>query len=171
MMNVAATEFWLNNVYRPLGTRSHGMLQTDDAFVQWLGDRNPEQLVQLVMEEARISGRNPRTDIVRFVLAQRLCRLASQRVLSDVQSQFLGRQIPEASTEPPQISGYADGRTTQDWLTFMNAGIEIRRSLQSGKKPGAVVAELGKNSGGLNLDPLFISEFVNQHRPATSARG
>ncbi len=167
MMNVAATEFWLNNIYRPAGTRSHGMLQTDEAFVQWLNDRDPEQVVQLVMEEARISGRNPRTDIVRFVLARRLCKLATQRVLSDAQSAFVSRQIPEAAEEPPVISGYADGRTTQDWLTFMGKGIEVRRALRSGQKPRVVAEDLRNNNGGLNLDPLFVSDFVQQHRPTT----
>ncbi len=168
MMNVAATEFWLNNVYRPIGTRSHGMLQTDDAFVAWLGDRDPEQVVQLVMEEARISGRNPRTDILRFVIAQRLCALAAQRVLTGAQSQFLSRQIPEAVREPPAITGYADGRTTQDWLTFINAGVTVRQSLLAGNKTGAVIKQLATNDDGPNLDPLFISEFVDQHRPVRS---
>lgn len=168
MMNVAATEFWLNNIYRPAGTRSHGMLQTDEAFVQWLDEREPEKVVQLIMEEARISGRNARTDIVRFVIAQRLCKLASKRLLSEKQSQFVSQQIPEAPQEPPVITGYADGRTTQDWLQFMNAGIEVRRAFREGKKPSAIAQQLREEAEGLNLDPLFISEFVGQNQPASS---
>lgn len=168
MMNVATTEFWLNNIYRPAGTRSHGMLQTDDSFVQWLGDRDPEQVAQLVMEEARISGRNPRTDIVRLVIARRLCKLATNRVLSDAQSRFVSSQIPEASEEPPVITGYADGRTTRDWLGFMNAGVQVSKDLRAGKQPQKIVEQLREQHSELNLDPLFINEFVKQQRPSHS---
>lgn len=165
MMNIAATEFWLNHVYRPIGTRAHGLLESDDALLGWLGERDPEAVIQQAVDEARIIGRNPSVPIVRYVLAQRLCKLATRHVLSDVQSRFVAAQIPQAPDESAVIRGYADGRTTQDWLEFMDASVNVRKLLREGQPTTQVTKTLQDKNGGLNLDPLFIRAYVKDNAP------
>lgn len=168
MMNIAATEFWLNNIYRPAGTRSHGLLDSDTAFVGWIGTQEPEALVQHVLEEARLAGRNPRAEILRYVIAQRLCKLATTQLLSPAQSTFVAQQIPEAKEKAFQIEGYTDGRTTQDWLEFIDAAVEVRRDTRAGHRITDITRKLNNKNSGLNLDPLFIRDFVIRNAPRTT---
>lgn len=170
MMNIAATEFWLNNIYRPAGTRNHGLLKSDELFSQWLGDKDPEVRVQQVLEEARLAGRNPRTEILRYVIAQQLCKLATSQVLTPEQSHFVGQQIPQAQEPVFQIEGYTDGRTTQDWLEFIQAAAVVRRDAQAGCRNPEIARKLRSQNGGLNLDPLFIQDYVNQNAPKAHRR-
>ncbi|MEN8721239.1 MAG: hypothetical protein ABF296_13355 [Oceanococcaceae bacterium] len=166
MMNLAATEFWLNHIYRPPGTRAHGLLDALDVFAEWLGDRDPEALAQSAFEEARLAGRNPSLRVVRYVIAQRLCQLATQTTLTAQQSQFVGAQIPRAEEPPPVIDGYSDGRTTQDWLNFIDAAVTVRKASRNGRRIPEITRELAQNNGGLNLDPLFVREFVSENASA-----